>query len=77
MHDLSTLVVVDLGGETFLLGPKASSKISLSIISQRYVAATVIHWDGDKFDSDDAERISNKFSALDDVWNYEFFLSEV
>lgn len=76
MDHLSTCTTLDIRGEIFLLQTEASSTISLSERSQRYVAATVIHWDGDSFDNDDVERVSKEFSALDDVWSHDFLTSE-
>lgn len=76
MDDLSTYTIIDIRGEILLLQTEASSTIPLSERSQRYVAATVIHWDGDRFDNDDVERVSKEFFALDDVWNHDFLTSE-
>lgn len=78
MHNLSTLaIIVDMGGGTFLLHPEANSMIPSAKRSQRYVAATVIHWNGDIFDNGDAERVSKEFLAVDDVWNFDFLTGEM
>lgn len=77
MHDLPIISIDDIPGELFLLQSEASLTISPLKTSQRYVAATVIHWDGQEFDSDDAERVSKEFSALDDVVNHCFLSSEM
>ena len=77
MHNFSLVAMVDMRGGTFLLQPEASFMIPLPERSQRYVAATVIHWDGDRFDNDDAERVSKKFSTLDDVWDHDFLTGNV
>lgn len=76
MDSLSTWTIIDIRGETLLLQTKASSTIPVSERSQRYVAATVIRWDGDKFDDADVDRVSKEFFFLDDVWDHNFLTSE-